>query len=72
MIISLVAFHRFLIVAAILFCIGYAGWELRLWLEAGEGGAPAMALLFLLLAVALLLYLRRLGRFLGFDRRPPR
>lgn len=70
MIISLVAFHRFLIAAAILFCLGYAAWELRAWLAAGAGGTPALALLFLLLGAALALYLRRLGRFLGYDREP--
>ena len=72
---SLVAFHRFLIAAAICFCIGYAGWELHDWFTAGAQGAPVMALLFLLLSAGLVLYLRSLGRFLGGagrDARPPR
>ncbi|HSJ15137.1 MAG TPA: hypothetical protein VK939_12025 [Longimicrobiales bacterium] len=74
MIISLVAFHRFLIAAAIVFCLGYAGWEIHAWREAGAGGVPALALLFLALGVGLALYLKRLGRFLGYDREagPPR
>lgn len=74
MIISLLAFHRFLIVAAIAFCLGYAGWEMRAWLQNDDGGALAIAVLFLLLGVGLALYLRRLGRFLGYDRAagPPR
>lgn len=75
MIVSLLAFHRFLIAAAIVFCIGYAVWEVRAWLETRETSALVIACVFVLLAAGLGVYLSRLGRFLGYgreDRPPPR
>ncbi|MGQ0563406.1 MAG: hypothetical protein ACT443_16235 [Gemmatimonadota bacterium] len=65
---SLIAFHRFLIAAAILFCFGFAGWELRVYLAEGRTGALVLALVFALLGIALLAYLSRLKQFLGYDK----
>ena len=50
---SLVSFHRALIITAILFCFGYAAWEFRAWAAGGGGGAAAMAALFTLLGEAI-------------------
>ena len=65
---SLISFHRFLIAAAILFCSGFAVWELLAFRE--QGGVPALllALAFAAAAAALAYYLRHLSRFL---RLPP-
>jgi hypothetical protein len=65
---SLVAFHRVLILTAIVFCLGFAAWELRayLQLEAG-GGALALAGLFGGLAVLLAGYLARLRSILRLE-----
>lgn len=64
---SLVGFHRFLIVTAILFCVGFGVWEL----DAAAGGAGSQAFVlgsvFLLLGVGLVVYLWRLTRFLGYE-----
>lgn len=65
---NLIAFHRFLIVAGILFCLGFAVWEARRWSAGGGNGPLALAILFFAFAVALTLYLRRLRRILGYDR----
>ena len=75
MIVSLLAFHRFLIAAAIAFCLGYAVWEARDWMETREVGALVIACVFVLLAAGLGVYLSRLERFLGYGRGegpPPR
>lgn len=63
---SLVAFHRFLIGAAILFCAGYGVYELLGWQEGGTASV-VLGVVFLLLAVLLAVYLWRLNRFLGYD-----
>ncbi len=68
---SLIAFHRFLIVTAIVFCFGFALWEFS---GAGTGGGFAAALLgsvFTLLGLGLVVYLRRLARFLGYEEEGP-
>jgi len=65
---SLVAFHRLLISAAIVFCAGFAGWEVKRFAAAGGSGALVLAAVFAILAVLLVLYLRRLNRILGYDR----
>ena len=64
---SLIAFHRFLIAAAILFCLGFGSWEFLAAREGGGAGALALALIFILLGIALIVYLVHLGRFLGYD-----
>lgn len=63
----MVAFHRFLIGTAILFCIGFA-----CWLLAGARRGPldvALALAFAAAGVALGYYLRNLERFLNRGHR---
>ncbi|MGQ0813409.1 MAG: hypothetical protein ACT4O1_02970 [Gemmatimonadota bacterium] len=67
---SLIAFHRFLIAAGIVFCFGFAGWEVRAFLAGGEAMSIVLALVFTLLGVVLILYLRHLRRILGYDRDP--
>lgn len=65
---SLIAFHRFLIAAGILFCFGFAAWEVRSYVAGGRTAALALAVVFALLGLALIVYLRRLRRFLGYER----
>ena len=64
---SIVAFHRVLIGAAIAFCGFYAAWELARYLAAGDGSRILLAAVFGLLAVGLGVYLAFLGRFLHRD-----
>lgn len=66
---SLVAFHRFLIATGILFCLGYAIWEGRAFMQGGGLLSIVLAVGFTILGVGLILYLRRLNRFLGYERR---
>ena len=61
---GLVGFHRLLIVAAIVFCLGYGVWEARAWLASGSGGSLAVATVFAVLAAALVIYLWNLDRVL--------
>ena len=67
---SLISFHRFLIVTAIVFCFGFALWEFS---GAGSGGFAAALLgsVFTLLGLGLTVYLRRLARFLGYEEEGP-
>ena len=64
---SLVSFHRFLIVTAIAFCIGFGFWEFDAASDGGGGSAFILGTIFILLGLALGVYLRNLGRFLGYD-----
>jgi hypothetical protein len=64
--VSLVSFHRSLILVAIAFCFLYAAWELRSWLGDGSG-APILAGVFALLGLALTAYLVRLAAILKLD-----
>lgn len=64
---SLVSFHRSLIVTAIAFCFAYAAWELRAWLGDGGAGAPLMAALFAVLGLGLTVYLIRLAAILKLE-----
>lgn len=74
---SLIAFHRFLIATGILFCGGFAVWELLRFLESGGWRSLLLAVGFAAAAGALGYYLRHLSRFLGLGeggepaRRPP-
>lgn len=61
---SLINFHRFLISAAILFCLGYAGFEVVAFQRTAQAGSLLIALLFALLAIGLMFYLWRLPDFL--------
>lgn len=63
---SLLQFHRLLIAFGILFCLGYAGWEVRALLVDGNFGSLALALVFALLAFILSVYLWQLNRWLGY------
>ncbi len=66
---SMLTVHRTLIVAGIVFCVGYAFWEFGLL---GRGGAsPLLGAVFLALAAGLSFYLTRLTRFLGYRKPPP-
>lgn len=65
---SLIAFHRFLIAAGIVFCFGFAGWEVRAYLTDGAVGSIVLALAFIVLGVVLSIYLWRLKRILGYER----
>jgi len=62
---SLVSFHRFLIVTAIVFCLGYGAWELNA--AADRAGGFVQGTVFIVLGVGLAVYLRYLGRFLGYE-----
>jgi hypothetical protein len=61
---SLIAFHRFLISAAIVFCIGYGGWEAAAFTRTRSTGSLVMAVVFVGLGLGLAWYLSRLARFL--------
>lgn len=62
---SLISFHRFLIVTAILFCGGFAGWQLDRYASSGELLQLLVGAGFGIAAVLLFVYLLRLNRFLG-------
>jgi hypothetical protein len=62
---SIVAFHRVLIVAAMAFCALFAGWEIARYQEDGDVGRLVLAVVFGILAAALVAYLALLKRFLG-------
>lgn len=64
---TLIAFHRTLITAAILFCGGYAAWEFQAHSSGGTTGQLVLAIVFAALTVGLIYYLINLQRFL--DRR---
>ena len=64
---SLVSFHRFLIATAIVFCLGYGAWELNGVADGAGSSAFIQGTVFIVLGLALGVYLRHLGRFLGYD-----
>ena len=68
---SLLAFHRFLIASAIVFCLGFAAWEFRAWMDSRETSVLILAITFVVLGAGLALYLSRLSRFLGYQRGEP-
>lgn len=62
---SLISFHRFLIVTAIAFCAGFAAWEVRAYLRFDAGTAALLlAVTFGVLAAGLTVYLVRLRSIL--------
>jgi hypothetical protein len=71
---SLISFHRFLIVTAIVFCLGFGLWEFNSIGSGGGTGAVILGSVFTLLGIGLSVYLRQLARFLGYedDRSVPR
>lgn len=64
---SLIPFHRGLISAAIVFCLGYAAWEIIGYARGESGGIPLIGLVFVALGLGLIYYLARLNRFLGYE-----
>lgn len=62
---SIVAFHRVLITAALAFCVLFAWWELVRYQDDGQGLRLVLGIVFGLLACALVVYLALLKRFLG-------
>jgi hypothetical protein len=63
---SLINFHRGLIAAAILFCFGYGIWELAGHAQPARTGSLGLGVVFVVLGCALVYYLVRLNRFLGY------
>ena len=61
---GIIGFHKFLISAAILFCLGYAGREFAAYSDGGETGQLMLALLFAAFALGLGVYLANLNRIL--------
>lgn len=61
---GIIGFHRFLISAAILFCLGYAGWEFAAYSNGAGTGALILALVFAAFALGLGVYLANLNRIL--------
>lgn len=64
---SLLSFHRALILVAIAFCLGFSGWELRAATVDGTAGALVLAVVFALLAAVLTVYLVRLRSILRLE-----
>ena len=65
---SLISFHRFLIVNAIVFCFGFAFWEFRAGIDGAGGFTFVLGAIFMLLGLGFGVYLRHLGRFLGYQK----
>lgn len=63
----MIAFHRFLIAAGIVFCFGFAVWELMTWWVGRAPAALMLGAVFLGLGAGLVFYLSRLRRFLGVE-----
>ncbi|MBI4408308.1 MAG: hypothetical protein HY561_01290 [Gemmatimonadetes bacterium] len=61
---SLIPFHRVLIGTGIVFCAGFAGWELWRYREGAGAGALVLAVIFGLIAVGLAIYLWNLRKIL--------
>lgn len=68
-IMSLIHFHRVLISAGILFCAGFAAWELRAYLDDRDLVTLLISIAFAAAALALGYYLRHLSRFLRLPER---
>jgi hypothetical protein len=62
---GLIRFHRVLIVTAAVFFAGYGTWEFAAFVRRNDMTHLLLAAGSFLGAVLLLLYLRRLSRFLG-------
>lgn len=61
---GVIGFHRFLISAAILFCLGFGIWELLRYAESSAPANLVTAIVFFVLGGALGYYLANLQRFL--------
>ena len=64
---SLISFHRFLIVSGIVFCFGFAAWELMTWWVGRTQNSLILGIVFILLGGGLIFYLSRLKTFLGIS-----
>jgi hypothetical protein len=64
---SLIGFHKLLIVTAILFCALFAVWQGIIFTRTGEALSVALAAAFALAAAGLTYYLANLQRFLNRD-----
>ena len=64
---SLINFHRVLIVAAILFCAGYGAFEFPALAGSERDGSLVISGTFFVFAAALTFYLTHLKRILGID-----
>jgi hypothetical protein len=64
---SLVPFHRLLIATAIVFCVGFALWELAAFVDHGRIVDLALAIGFAAAGAAFGYYLRHLARLLGLS-----
>ncbi len=64
---SLISFHRILIAAAILFCVGYAVYELVAFARDGGNGSLEISGFFFVSTAALTYYLWHLKRTLGVE-----
>lgn len=64
---SLLPFHRVLIAAAIVFCAGFAVWELVAFVERGRFTDLGLAVGFAVAAAVFGYYLRHLDRLLGLS-----
>ncbi len=62
---SIIGFHKFLISTAIVFCAGFAAWQMRGFASSGNVGMLALGVAFALAASGLAYYLANLARFLG-------
>lgn len=61
---SLIWFHRFLIVCGTIFCASFAAYQFKIYVDQGGAGKLVLSVVFMILAVALFWYLRNLRRFL--------
>lgn len=57
--------HRFLIGAAIVLCLGFGVWELKVAVERGGASAYLLGAIFSGVGIGLILYLRSFGRILA-------
>jgi hypothetical protein len=60
----MIAFHRFLITTAILFCLGFSAWAYVAYRANGGGRELAFAVGFAFAGAVLIYYLKNLNRFL--------
>lgn len=68
---GLIWFHRLLIGTAIVFCLGFATWEILAWRRTGGAGLLVLAGVFVVAAIALAIYLWNLMKVLGYERGGP-
>ena len=61
----MIAFHRFLIGTAIVFCAGFSVWALLAFRANGGAVPPVLGVTLALCTLALSYYLKNLRRFLG-------